>query len=101
MSGVRILALCGMLLAPGLAQAADIVRGGEVYRQHCASCHGATGVSAWPGAPNLARREGLVQTDQTLLRTLRAGRGAMPGYQGLLSDADLLNVIAFSRTFAR
>jgi mono/diheme cytochrome c family protein len=81
--------------------AADVIKGAEVYRQHCAICHGATGNSSWPGAPNLARREGLLQTDQSLLKTLRAGRGAKPGYQGLLSDMDLLNVIAYCRTLPR
>lgn len=89
------------LSSAGLARGADIVRGAEVYRQHCANCHGATGVSSWPGAPNLARREGLMQPDQALLQILRSGRGAKPGFQGLLSDADLLNVIAYSRTLPR
>lgn len=82
-------------------QAADVVRGGDVYRQHCVNCHGGSGTSTWPGAPNLARREGLMQTDQVLLQVLRKGRGAMPGYQGMLSDADILNVIAYARTLAR
>jgi mono/diheme cytochrome c family protein len=81
--------------------AADIARGAEVYRQHCARCHGVSGLSTWPGAPQLARREGLMQADSSLLQYLRRGRGAKPGYQGLLSDAALLSVIAYSRTLAR
>jgi mono/diheme cytochrome c family protein len=86
-------------LAP--AHAADIVRGAELYQRHCASCHGANGVSTWPGAPNIARREGMMQTDQALLQKLRAGRGAKPAFQGLMSDPDILNAIAFSRTLMR
>ncbi len=84
-----------------VASAADIARGAEVYRERCANCHGSAGLSTWPGAPNFARREGLLQTDQALLQVLRLGRGAMPGYQGMISDRDLLNVIGYARTLAR
>jgi mono/diheme cytochrome c family protein len=83
------------------AGAADIVRGAETFQRHCARCHGTTGVSTWPGAPNLARREGLMRSDAALLETLRKGRGAKPGYQGLLPDAEILNAIAYARTLAR
>lgn len=93
------LLLAAAALAP--AQAADIVRGAELYQRHCASCHGANGVSTWPGAPNIARREGMMQTDQALLQKLRAGRGAKPAFQGMMSDPDILNAIAYSRTLMR
>jgi len=83
------------------ASGADIVRGAELYQRHCASCHGQNGVSTWPGAPNIARREGMMQIDQALLQKLRAGRGAKPAFQGLMSDPDILNVIAYSRTLMR
>lgn len=95
-----LLALALGAAAPS-ALPADIVRGAEVYRLHCTSCHGPNGISTWPGAPNLGRREGMMQADGALLRSLRMGRGAMPGYQGMLSDADLLNVLAYARTLAR
>lgn len=94
----------GVLLAAACAlptSGADIVRGAELYQRHCASCHGQDGVSTWPGAPNIARREGMMQTDQALLQKLRMGRGAKPGFQGLMSDQEILNVIAYSRTLMR
>lgn len=97
--GALIVAACAATAAPGFA--ADLARGEEVYRRHCARCHGDTGTSNWPGTPNLARREGMMQTDRNLLETLRKGRGAKPGYQGLLSDADILNVIAYARMLGR
>lgn len=96
--------LCAAIAVAGAlapAQAADITRGAAVYQQHCAFCHGSNGVPNWPATPDLSRREGLMQTDQALLRSLREGRGAKPAYRGLLSDADILNVIAYSRTLAR
>ena len=97
----RLLIACLLLGSALSAGAADIVRGGDTYQRHCARCHGTTGVSTWPGAPNLARREGLMQPDTTLLQTLRKGRGAKPGYQGLLTDAEILNAIAYARSLAR
>jgi len=97
--GALMIAACMAVAAPG--RAADLARGEEVYLRHCARCHGPTGTSTWPGTPNLARREGMMQTDRNLLETLRKGRGAKPGYQGLLSDADILNVIAYARMLGR
>lgn len=97
----RLLAITVGTALTASAAAADLARGSQVYRQHCARCHGASGMSTWPGAPNLAQREGLMQTDQSLLVSLRKGRGAKPGYQGMIPDADLLSVIAYSRTLAR
>mgnify|MGYP003943195085 CR=1 FL=1 len=38
-----------VLLAPG-AFAADVLKGGQIYRMHCASCHGASGISTMPNA---------------------------------------------------
>jgi mono/diheme cytochrome c family protein len=90
---------CGV---PGArAYANDIVRGGEIYRQHCATCHGASGVSTWPGAPNIARREGMLQPDRVLVERIRAGRNAMPAYQGMINERDLLSVVAYMRTLGR
>lgn len=87
--------------APCSVLAADILRGADVYQKHCGICHGASGISSWPGAPNLARREGMLQPDLVLLKSLREGRNAMPAFQGILNDQDIINAIAFSRTLAK
>ena len=99
--GWRRLAVALALGAAQSASAADLVRGGELYRQHCSSCHGAQGVSTWPGAPSVARREGMLQPDRVLVQSIREGRNAMPGYRGLLSDADILSVVVYMRTLMR
>jgi mono/diheme cytochrome c family protein len=96
----RALLLLAMLAAP-LAQANDIVRGGELYRQHCASCHGAQGISTWPGAPSFARREAMLQPDGVLAERIRVGRNAMPAYRGILTDRDILSIVAYTRTLMR
>lgn len=87
-----------LALMTGVAHAADPAKGGELYAIHCASCHGVSGVSIIPNAPNFAQNEGLMSPDGTLLISIRNGKAAMPSYQGVLSDQDILNVIAYLRT---
>lgn len=95
---IRILLL--VLLAPlaQAAHAADVMKGGQLYRMHCASCHGGSGISAMPNAPSFARGERMTQPDQMLLGSIRRGRGAMPGFFGVLTDRDTLDVIAYMRS---
>ena len=86
------------LAAAGPACAADAIKGAQIYAKHCAACHGPSGVSVMPGAPHLARGERLMQPDTALLMSLKAGKNAMPAYIGILSDRDIFDVIAYSRT---
>jgi len=87
--------LCG---APG-AQAADTLKGRALYAANCAICHGQAGRSVMPGAPDFDRPGPLLRADMTLLVAIRSGKNAMPAFQGRLSDRDILDVIAFMRTF--
>jgi len=80
------------------SQAADTIKGGELYAMHCASCHGASGISVMPGAPNFASEESLMQPDPLLQLSIKNGKNAMPAYQGVLSDQDILDVIVYIRT---
>ncbi len=80
------------------ARAADVIKGAQVYTRHCAACHGPNGISVMPGAPHLARGERLMQPDLTLLGSLKSGKNAMPAYLGILSDREILDVIAYTRT---
>ena len=92
--------LSAMLLVAAVApaRAADTNKGAQLYALHCQSCHGRIGVSVMPGAPNLARGEGLMQPDMMLLASIKTGKNAMPGYMGILKDQDILDVIAYART---
>jgi cytochrome c6 len=89
------------LLGVVTARAADVAKGGQIYAQHCMACHGATGVSVMPGAPNLARGERMLQPDIQLLASIKAGRAAMPAYVGILQDREILDVIAYMRMLRR
>ena len=82
----------------GMAYAADPGKGATIYATHCSGCHGDGGVSNMPGTPDFSRRERLFQPDAALLASIRDGVSVMPAYKGLLSDQEILDVIAYVRT---
>jgi cytochrome c6 len=96
--GQIVLAGFVTLVTVAPAGAADVGKGAQLYARHCVSCHGPSGISVMPGAPHLARGERMSQPDMALLASLKAGKNAMPAYLGILSDRDILDVIAYSRT---
>jgi mono/diheme cytochrome c family protein len=85
------------VLAPA-AQAADPRHGAELYARHCTGCHGGDGRPVMPTAPDFSRPTALLKPDTTLLAAIRAGRGAMPAYRGLLRDIEILDIVAHLRT---
>ncbi|HSO06794.1 MAG TPA: cytochrome c [Pelomicrobium sp.] len=87
-----------LALVAAAAAAADIVRGREIYAIHCASCHGSNGYPVVPGAPDFTRPDALMRPDNVLVQAVRFGRRAMPGYQGLLRDQEMYDVVAYLRT---
>ncbi len=82
----------------GNIHAADSIKGSKIYNQHCANCHGASGVSNIPGVADFSRGEGLFKSDIELLKLLQEGVGMMPAYRGRLSEQEMLDVIAYMRT---
>lgn len=82
---------------PG-AQAADPTAGRKTYMTHCQNCHGQDGVGRIPGTPDFSRGQALLQPDMTLVRTIKDGKGMMPAYRGLLTEEELLDLVAFLRT---
>jgi cytochrome c6 len=92
-----LLFVCAML-AVASARAGDALRGAELYRQHCSTCHGAGGRPVLPTAPDFTRHDSLLKPDLALLASIRKGRGAMPAYDGVLRDRDLLDIVTHLRT---
>lgn len=88
----------GVSYAAEAPRAADVVKGGKLYARHCATCHGANGVNVMPDAPNFAQSERLLRPDVYILASIKEGKNAMPAYQGMLKDQDILDVITFLRT---
>lgn len=97
---MRRLLACGFagLLCSTLTLAADPQRGAELYRSHCAGCHGAGGKPVLPGAPDFTQPMALLKSDTALLAGIRQGRGAMPAYAGLLRDREILDLVSHLRT---
>jgi cytochrome c6 len=94
--------LAALLLAgfAGTAGAADIAKGGTLYATHCANCHGANGRPVMPGTPDFRRMQGLMRPDAQLLNSIRAGKGTMPSYFGVLRDREILDIVAYLRTLS-
>jgi cytochrome c6 len=88
-------------MAWGPAHAGDVFKGHKIYSTYCANCHGPAGGGVMPGAPDLSNIQTLMQPDMALLGSLKAGSSGMPAYLGILTDRDLLDVIAYLRTLAR
>jgi len=93
-------ALLASTLVAAPAAAASVSNGSTLYRTHCAMCHGANGDPVMPGAPNFRRLESLMRPDQQLVMAIRNGKGAMPGFFGILRDRDILDVVAYLRTLS-
>lgn len=92
------LTVLAMLAASAGAHAADTAKGQSLYSARCAICHGMSGRSVMPGTPNFNQGERLMQPDLSLLAAIRSGKNAMPAFQGVLQDRDIMDVIAFLRT---
>jgi cytochrome c6 len=88
-----------LMIVPLLSHASDPNKGAGIYKIQCASCHGVSGTSVMIGAPNFAQGDALMSPDSTLLISIQNGKAAMPAYRGVLSDQDILDVIAYLRTF--
>jgi cytochrome c6 len=97
---VRLLAALGAAAALP-AHAGDVFKGREVYVKQCQICHGVNGVAMMAGVPDLSRGEGMMQPDPMLLSSIKTGVSAMPGYIGILTDHEILDVITYMRTLQR
>lgn len=94
---LAVLAFQGASL-PLAHAAADRARGHDLYLKFCSSCHGVDGRSSLPNIAPLNFNQGMMQPDVILLNKLRMGTGQMPPFFGIMTDKDLLDVIAYLRT---
>lgn len=97
---VRVMAAALVLSfgVSGTLHAADTNKGRQLYSTHCLSCHGGNGINAAPGSPSFQGGQSLMRPDLTLMEVTRVGKNAMPAYQGILTNRDILDIIAYMRT---
>lgn len=93
---VLVLGCAGFALKAG---AADYFNGKRLYTSYCEGCHGASGQGEIPGTPNFTRGNTLMRPDLQLYVQIRDGKNAMPGFQGVLDENEILDVISYIRSF--
>jgi len=93
----RLSFLLTVVVLQSPAYSADYFNGGEIYRAHCIDCHGSTGRGEFPGTPDFTRGEGILKPDSQLIRHLQRGRGPAPAFSNILTEQEMLDVIAYIR----
>lgn len=96
---LRRFAALGMLFviaAP--ASAADLDAGRKTYAAICSSCHGIDGNAVLNYAPSFSRGENLDKDNATLVGSVRDGLFRMPPWGGVLSEREIADAVAYSRT---
>lgn len=89
--------------------AGGVADGAKVYADRCALCHGATGKGDGPASAGLDPKprdhtNGTymnARTDEDLLGVIRDGKGAMPAWKDVLTDAEIQAVLKQVRTLAQ
>lgn len=90
--GAVLMVACGVT-----AHAADPGKGAALYGTHCTSCHGSNGEGT-PGMPDFKRSQALMKPHKSLFDAIKLGKGIMPGFNGLLKDEQIDDLIAYLRT---
>lgn len=91
---------------PVAADKASIERGMKLYRTHCASCHGEQGHGDGPAGEKLEPRPTDLShvsghhSDGELAWKIATGRGAMPGWKNVLTEAQIWDVVNYIKTLS-
>ena len=110
--------LIGVVLWAARAEVEAQPRGKAVYDAHCVECHGAAGKGDGPSASYLVPRprdftsgkykirsteSGAMPTDDDLIGSVRRGLygTAMPGWDRILPDGDITEVVYDLKTSSR
>jgi len=118
LGGVLAVGLLSMSQGGALAQTVDEENGEAIYVKRCLQCHGEDGDGLGPAAERLnppprdftlglfkfktSAFDDDIANDADLIRMIRDGMPgtAMPGWSDMLSEQDILDVIAYIKIFA-
>lgn len=109
-----LLVIQGRIDAPAaidntLADDATLARGAAIYTAQCLACHGVDGKGDGPAAVNMPVQPAnftdpshLIHSESTMESYVRNGfpSTGMPPFQGVLSDQQIADVVAYVRAFA-
>ncbi len=86
---------------PTPRNATSLSRGAKLYQSNCASCHGREGRGDGPVSRSLSPRPAnltkmaRMHTDGDFAWKIATGRGAMPAWNGVLSEDQIWEVVHF------
>ncbi len=76
-----------------------------LYKQKCASCHGADGKASAAGqkmgAKDFSDPELVKASDEDLVKATKEGKGKMPKYEGKLTDGQIKDLVKYVRTLQK
>jgi mono/diheme cytochrome c family protein len=93
---------------PVVADSASISNGSILYKKHCGSCHGRTGlgdgvrarqIQTYPG--DLTSEAYQDQSDGEQFYKSKFGRDEMPSYEMILTDEEIWDIVNYMRTFRK
>jgi len=95
-------AALAVILSVANAHAGDAAAGRATFVSICSTCHGLDGIATLEYAPSFAKCQRLDQDDATLLVSVRDGMGGrMPPWGVMLTEHEILDAIAYARTFCK
>jgi len=102
MTGITLAAMLAASTTAAFAQGS----GADTYKAKCAMCHGPDGLGATPAGKAMKavpfNSPDLVKvSDADLIAATKNGKGKMPAYAGKLTDPQIKDVVAYSRTLQK
>lgn len=98
-NAVHLLIFFVLMLTMGAAMAGNPAKGRDIYAARCSGCHGPNGLPQVVEIPNFTMGQGLMKSDREIMGFIKKGKSVMPGFEGILTDEEILDVIAHIRTF--
>jgi len=103
-----LLSVTWMSFSRSEARAADVAKGKAIYEKQCALCHGRAGKGDGPVAKSLnpaptsfSSKEMIGHLDERHRKVMVEGKGTMPSFTGQLSQQEIDDVLAYTRTLAK
>jgi cytochrome c6 len=97
------LSVCVLLAASATFASAADKAGADVYKASCSMCHGDAGDANTPAgkmfkAASFNSPDAIKKSDADLLTIIKKGKDKMPAWSGVLTDAQMKDVIAHIHT---